>query len=57
MAARKSFFLTIESNPDFVREGLAAGAFGYVAKHRVTSNLTPAIQSVLAGDFFFSPMK
>jgi DNA-binding NarL/FixJ family response regulator len=51
----KVIFLTIHSDPDFVRAGLAAGAFGYLAKHRVASDLIPAIQSVLAGHFFLSP--
>jgi DNA-binding NarL/FixJ family response regulator len=51
----KVIFLTIESDLDFVREGLAAGAFGYVAKHRVALDLIPAIRSVLAGHFFLSP--
>ena len=51
----KVIFLTIDSDLDFVRAGLAAGAFGYVVKHRVAIDLIPAIQSVLAGDFFLSP--
>ena len=51
----KVIFLTIESDLDFVREGLAVGAFGYVVKHRVASDLIPAMQSVLAGQFFLSP--
>jgi DNA-binding NarL/FixJ family response regulator len=51
----KVIFLTIDSDLDFVRAGLAAGAFGYVFKHRVAIDLVPAIQSVLAGHVFFSP--
>jgi DNA-binding NarL/FixJ family response regulator len=51
----KVIFLTIDSDLDFVRAGLATGAFGYILKHRVALDLIPAIRSVLAGNFFLSP--
>ena len=51
---RKSF-LTIDPDLDFVRSAPPAGAFGFVAKHRAAIDLIPAIQAVLAGDFFVSP--
>jgi DNA-binding NarL/FixJ family response regulator len=51
----KIIVLTIESDLDFVRSALAAGAFGFVVKHRVTFDLIPAIQSVLTDHFFLSP--
>jgi DNA-binding NarL/FixJ family response regulator len=51
----KVIVLTIDSDLDFVRSALAAGAFGFVAKHRAAIDLIPAIQAVLAGDFFVSP--
>ena len=54
-ADAKVIVLTIDSDPDFVRSALAAGAFGFVAKHRAAIDLIPAIQAVLAGDFFVSP--
>ena len=51
----KVIVLTIDSDLDFVRSALAAGASGFVAKHRAAIDLIPAIQAVLAGDFFVSP--
>jgi DNA-binding NarL/FixJ family response regulator len=51
----KVVVLTIDSDLDFVRSALAAGASGFVAKHRAAIDLIPAIQAVLAGDFFVSP--
>jgi DNA-binding NarL/FixJ family response regulator len=51
----KVIFLTIDSDLDFVRSAPPAGAFGFVAKHRAAIDLIPAIQAVLAGDFFVSP--
>jgi DNA-binding NarL/FixJ family response regulator len=48
----KVIFLTIDSDLDLERAGLAAGASGYVVKDRVASDLIPAIRSVLAGHFF-----
>jgi len=50
----KVIFLTIDLDLDFVRSALAAGALGFVAMHRAACDLVPAIQSVLAGDFFVS---
>jgi DNA-binding NarL/FixJ family response regulator len=51
----KVIVLTIDSGLDFVRSALAAGAFGFVVKDRLTSDLIPAIQSALAGHIFLSP--
>jgi len=51
----KVIVLTIDSDLDFVRSALAAGASGFVAKHRAAIDLIPAIQAVRAGDFFVSP--
>jgi len=47
-------FLTVHSDPDFVRRCLAGGAFGYVAKSRIDSELVPAIREALAGNIFIS---
>jgi len=48
-------FLTVHSDPDFVRTCLAAGAFGYIVKSRVALDLLPAIHEALAGHLFISP--
>ena len=50
----KVIFVTVHSDPDFVRSCLAAGALGYVVKPRVALDLLPAIRQVLAGHFFIS---
>ena len=51
----KVIFLTVHSDPDFIRTCFAAGAFGYVFKERVDLDLLPAIHEVLAGHLFISP--
>ena len=51
----KIVFLTVHSDPDFVRACLATGALGYVAKSRMVSDLLSAIREALAGRIFISP--
>lgn len=51
----KIVFLTVHSDPDFVRAGLDSGALGYVVKSRMTTELVLAIQEALAGRTFVSP--
>ncbi|HET7106972.1 MAG TPA: response regulator transcription factor [Candidatus Acidoferrum sp.] len=48
-------FLTVHSDPDFVRSCLATGASGYITKPRVALDLIPAIREALAGHLFISP--
>jgi DNA-binding NarL/FixJ family response regulator len=48
-------FLTVHSDPDFVRSCLATGAFGYITKSRVALDLIPAIREALSGHLFISP--
>jgi DNA-binding NarL/FixJ family response regulator len=48
-------FLTVHEDPDFVRASLATGAFGYVVKPRVGTDLVVAIREALAGRIFISP--
>lgn len=50
----KIIFLSVHSDSDFVRQCLLAGAFGYVIKSRLATELVPAIQDVLAGNIFVS---
>jgi DNA-binding NarL/FixJ family response regulator len=48
-------FLTVHSDPDFVNACLSAGAFGYVVKIRMGTDLLPAVREALAGRVFVSP--
>jgi len=52
--ASKILFLTQESSPEVVREGLGLGALGYVYKPRAHSDLLPAIEAALKGTQFVS---
>lgn len=47
-------FLTVHTDADFVRRCLLTGAFGYVVKSRIASELVPAIREALAGNIFIS---
>jgi DNA-binding NarL/FixJ family response regulator len=51
----KVIFLTVHGDADYVRAALAAGAFGYVVKSRLASDLLPAVDEVLSGRMFVSP--
>jgi len=51
----KIVFLTVHSDPDFLRACLAAGGLGYVSKSRMSSDLTRAIEQALAERIFISP--
>lgn len=47
-------FLTVHTDTDFVRKCLSTGAFAYVAKSRMASELIPAIRHALTGIIFVS---
>jgi DNA-binding NarL/FixJ family response regulator len=47
-------FLTVHCDADFVRRCLSTGAFGYVLKSRIASELIPAIREALGGNIFVS---
>jgi DNA-binding NarL/FixJ family response regulator len=51
----KIVFLTVHSDPEFVRACLATGALGYVVKSEMATDLVPAIREALAGRIFISP--
>jgi DNA-binding NarL/FixJ family response regulator len=51
----KIVFLTIHGDQDFVQAALQTGAFGYVVKPRMVSDLSIAIRKALAGRVFISP--
>jgi DNA-binding NarL/FixJ family response regulator len=52
----KIIFLTVHADADYVRAAVAAGAFGYVVKSRLASDLPLALNEVVAGRQFFSPV-
>jgi len=47
-------FLTVHTDADFVRRCLSAGAYGYVVKSRIATDLVPAIRQAMAGHIFVS---
>jgi DNA-binding NarL/FixJ family response regulator len=51
----KIIFLTVHSDPDYLRACLAAGGLGYVAKSRMSSDLPLAVDRALAERIFISP--
>jgi DNA-binding NarL/FixJ family response regulator len=51
----KIVFLTVHSDPEFVRACQATGALGYVVKSQMAIDLVPAIREALAGRIFISP--
>jgi DNA-binding NarL/FixJ family response regulator len=50
----KIIFVSQESSPEVVQEALKLGAWGYVAKTRVATDLLVAVEAVLAGRQFVS---
>jgi DNA-binding NarL/FixJ family response regulator len=51
----KLIFLTVHEDRDFVEAAFSAGALGYVLKHRLATDLLPAIREVLRNRVFVSP--
>jgi DNA-binding NarL/FixJ family response regulator len=49
-------FLTIHNECEFVDACVAQGAFGYVVKSHMKSDLIPAINAALLGRIFISPL-
>lgn len=50
----KVIMLTISEGEDFVREAFKNGAYGYVIKRRIATDLALAVREVLAGRTFIS---
>lgn len=48
-------FLTVQEDPDFVETAMSLGALGYVLKPHLTTDLIPAIHSVLEDRVYISP--
>ena len=51
----KVIFLTVHSDPEFVRVCLNAGAVGYVVKQELETNLLFAVHEAQAGRTYLSP--
>ena len=51
----KIVFLSVEKDSDTCRAALEAGAYGYVLKPRLASDLIPAIELANGGGRFISP--
>ena len=48
-------FVTVHEDPDFAREAMVLGAYGYVVKSRLASDLLSAVDEAVAGGKFVSP--
>ncbi len=55
-SATKVIFLTVVEDPDFVDTVISVGAFGYVVKAHLATDLIPAIRSVLDNQIYISPV-
>jgi DNA-binding NarL/FixJ family response regulator len=53
----KVVFLTCHADQDFVAAALSAGAYGYVTKPRLSTDLVPAIQQAVEGRVFVSEVE
>jgi DNA-binding NarL/FixJ family response regulator len=51
----KVLFLTIHENDEYIEAAFSAGAYGYVTKRRLASDLVDAIHEVSQGHSFLSP--
>jgi len=47
-------FMSVHVDSEFIRRCLFTGAFGYVVKSRINTELVPAIREALAGHIFVS---
>jgi len=51
----KILFLTIHEEPEYIAAAFSAGAWGYVTKRQLASDLPLAIREVFGGRNFLSP--
>ena len=56
LPSAKLIFLTMHADPDYVTEAFRAGAMGYLLKRSAASELLTAIQAVLKGNHYVSPL-
>src|SRR5215831_16713834 len=47
--------VTVHDDPELVERGHAAGALGYVSKHRAGQDLVAAVHAALRGERYVSP--
>jgi DNA-binding NarL/FixJ family response regulator len=52
----KIIFVTMQANPDYVREAFRAGASGYVLKNSAASELSMAIDEVANNRYYVTPL-
>ena len=52
----KLIFLTMHASPTYATEAFQAGASGYLLKHSAAEELSQAIQSVLQGRHYLTPL-
>jgi DNA-binding NarL/FixJ family response regulator len=52
----KIVFLTVHNQANYVRTAFAMGGAAYVVKTRLALDIVPALQAVLRGDRFVSPV-
>jgi len=52
--AMRVVLVTVHDDPELVERGQAAGALGFVAKHRAGHELVPAVKAVLRGEGYVS---
>ena len=52
----KLIFLTVNEDPDFASEAIRVGASGYVLKNSAASELFQAIEAVLQGKVYVTPL-
>ena len=56
MPAVKLIFVTMHADSAYVNEAFKAGASGYLLKRSASRELIEAIQSVMAGNFYVTPL-
>ncbi len=56
LPSTKLIFLTMHSDPDYVKEAFQLGAMGYLLKRSAASELLDAIRVVLRGNHYVSPL-
>src|SRR6266852_3674002 len=56
LPSAKLIFLTMHADPDYVAEAFRAGAAGYLLKRSAASELVSAIQEVMKGRYYVTPL-
>ena len=56
LPSARLLFITMHSDPDYVREAFRAGARGYILKRSAASELITAINEVMKDRFYITPL-